>query len=171
MPGNKEYRKQYYIDNKDKIDKENKEYKQKNKEAMAAYYRDYRAKNKEKLAAQAKAREESDGRRSRYMLKYYAENKDKIAAVSKEWAKANPDRHAAIRLNSVIRRRRLIGGQQISKHYTRELVEIYAACPDGHEVDHIVPLRGKKVSGLHVPWNLEYLPSDDNRKKSNHFPV
>lgn len=36
-----------------------------------------------------------------------------------------------------------------------------------HEVDHIYPLQGKLVSGLHVPNNLRVIPRVDNRKKSN----
>jgi hypothetical protein len=41
--------------------------------------------------------------------------------------------------------------------------EIYENCPEEHDVDHIVPLLGKKVSGLHIPENLQYLPSYINR--------
>ena len=51
------------------------------------------------------------------------------------------------------------------------ILEIYAKCPEGHEVDHIIPLRGlidgRPVSGLHVQNNLQYLTREANRKKKN----
>ncbi len=38
-----------------------------------------------------------------------------------------------------------------------------------HDVDHIVPLCAKTVSGLHVHYNLQVIPTTENRKKNNSF--
>ena len=51
----------------------------------------------------------------------------------------------------------------------KKIMEIYVNRPEGYHVDHIIPLRGKLVSGLHVESNLQYLPALENMKKHNKF--
>lgn len=52
----------------------------------------------------------------------------------------------------------------------KELIkEFYKNRPEGYHVDHIIPLNGTKVCGLHTLTNLQYLPITENLKKHNKF--
>jgi len=54
--------------------------------------------------------------------------------------------------------------------FTSVCEEVVAKGP-GFEIDHIIPFRGKFVSGLHVPNNVQVIPTDVNKRKYNSFEV
>lgn len=52
-----------------------------------------------------------------------------------------------------------------------KIKEVYIKCPPDMEVDHIIPLKGELVSGLHVHNNLQYLYPVDNHIKNNKYHI
>lgn len=56
--------------------------------------------------------------------------------------------------------------------FSRDLLpkcrELLGKFPD-MTIDHIIPLQGENVCGLHVPSNLQLMPLSDNSSKWNHF--
>ena len=50
-----------------------------------------------------------------------------------------------------------------------QIREFYNNCPEGYHVDHIIPLKGELVSGLHVLSNLQYLTAEENMRKGNRY--
>lgn len=99
---------------------------------------------------------------------YVDKNLAKVKASKSKWSKTNPKkelakvrRYQAAKLNAT--------PDWLTKEQIIEMQNIYINCPKEYHVDHIVPLRGRNVRGLHVPWNLQYLPAKVNSRKSNKY--
>lgn len=138
----------------------------------------YRAKNPGKAAADARAwREKNPHAASRDSARYYAENRESEKQRTTAYRQANPERYRewerkntkARQAKNALRRARKLQATPpwLTEEHLRQMKEMYLNCPTGYEVDHIYPLMGRTSCGLHVPWNLQYLTAEQNRKKGN----
>lgn len=93
-------------------------------------------------------------------------NKDKVNAYYRDFYSKNKER--LIPYINAHRKGRIKDATPIWAN-KRDIRYFYLNCPEGYHVDHIIPLHGKFVSGLHVLENLQYLPATENLQKSNMF--
>ena len=92
-----------------------------------------------------------------------------VKARHKAWCKT-PEGKAKCREYSAKKKaKRLKRDVLLDKAGRKAMAEIYANCPDDWHVDHIAPLLGKTISGLHLPKNLQYLPAWVNHMKGNRW--
>jgi 5-methylcytosine-specific restriction endonuclease McrA len=101
-----------------------------------------------------------------YGRQHRLQNIEREREVKSRWRKLNPDKRCAYE------NRRRAGKAHPPWADRDAIAAFYAACPRSMVVDHIVPLKGKTmdgypISGLHVLWNLEYLPAQENSRKHN----
>jgi wobble nucleotide-excising tRNase len=153
--------------NKDKIRNDNKAWIAKNRERWLAIKVKSTAASAEKNRARVKAWKVAN---SDKVALWNSENKDRRKLLKKIWQSNNKEKKC---LSQAMRRAAKLRATPswLSREHHSEIVSIYnlAAALDLH-VDHIIPLRGKTVCGLHVPWNMQLLTKSENISKGNRIP-
>lgn len=159
----------YYINNRDKLLEREREYRNKHPERRAEIERKWRIKNP------AKAKQRG--------LNYYRNNKEQVQKrTANNYSKKvdiYKERHHKHYINNKHQYRAKDAKRRafelratpvwLTRDHFKQIEELYKLSGCGFEVDHIVPLCGTNVSGLHVPWNLQVIDCAANRKKSNRF--
>jgi len=153
---------QNYQQNRIYIDARQKRYNSKHENKLKTYQKQYQLDNKETIKIQK--------------AEYAKNNVKKLRKIQKTWRQRHPDRKLAD-----TRKRQIQKLHRTPKWLTKsDWIEINWAYTYAkqltketgikHEVDHIIPLRGKNISGLHCPQNLQILTKDQHKSKSNKWP-
>jgi len=127
-------------------------------EASQKAKREYYERNKKQVIARAQARTDEDKRR--YKKTHKINNPDlykeltslrrrRFRNATPKWLTAEDKIEIRLKYRLAIEKSRFTGIR--------------------YAVDHVIPLHGESVCGLHVPWNLEVIPQNENLKKYNKF--
>lgn len=158
---NPDYHKTYYQENKEQSDLKKREWAERNKEHVQVQRKQRYEEKREDLLSEKKD--------------YYKKNREKILEYKSAYQKIH--RH---KKNAVEAKRHTSKLQRTPSWLTQDHLDaieyfywlsrdLYLSTGEKYNVDHIVPLQGKNVCGLHVPWNLQVLPSDLNIAKGNKY--
>ena len=128
---------------------------------MSEIIAEYKKANREKLRRQGR--------------EYYADKIDEYRIRKKRWRETYPEKHCAgearRRAQKLFATPPWLTAEQHDEIllYYEEAMALRIYTGQEYHVDHIVPLQGKNVSGLHVPWNLRVILAKDNLIKGNKY--
>ena len=170
----------YQKDHKEAVNVKNKKWKHDNSDKVKASNKIYRANNKEKIAVKNKKWSDDNPKKRAIITKRYRQaNLDERRASTRAWNRDNPEKknfHGAKRRAAKLQRTVSWANLDKIKQIYIDCEEINlaaraAGCTDKFSVDHIIPMQGELVSGLHVENNLQIITLSDNSSKGNTFYV
>jgi 5-methylcytosine-specific restriction endonuclease McrA len=148
----------WYVENKEYANKTSAAYYLANKDKHKAAGKAWREANAAKVTESNRTKRQLDGDSIRARRRqHYAENKAAYVANAR-------NREAGKLLATPA----WADLDKIKEFYV-EAARLTAETGVVHVVDHIVPLRGKRVSGLHTHHNLQVITALENKMKSNRF--
>lgn len=158
-----------------------KEYRKIHKNETVTYHKTYYKIHKKELGKQhkeyiSKYRTDNKDKLIEYGIEYREKNQEKVKQSRADWAKNNPEKRATTEAK---RRAAKLHATPIWYESEKEFIEFVYKCRQElsnstgvqHDVDHIIPLQGKNVCGLHCIANLQIITQTENCKKSNKFEV
>jgi hypothetical protein len=152
------------------------------KACHTAYSTEWIASNREHYNKRIRDDRAADPDKYRQWANAYRDaDKERFHSIKREWVKKNPDKRKAILRKYHSTRH----AEDLARVRMRQAVKLLAtpAWADaaaiealyvearrlGRQVDHIVPLRGKTVCGLHCEANLQPLTQTENKSKGNRW--
>lgn len=135
----------------------------------ATYFKEYNASD----AGQEAKQRYYEKNRTQVIARAQARPVSEKQAYKSKYKQANPDLYKAL---TSFRRRRFRDATPpwLSPRQKSEIRELYKIAitmskttGERYVVDHIIPLQGEEVCGLHVPWNLRVITQEENLAKSN----
>jgi hypothetical protein len=169
----KEYSAGYYKKNRANMIQNAKDWAEKNKERRSELNAKWRANNPEKhLDSFRNWREKNKELHVKKVVDWQKLNPEKVKLSHDKWAKNN--RHV---FRMVAAERRAIcksaTPKWANKFFMKEIYHLARLRSEATgfmwHVDHVIPLKGKNVCGLHVETNMQVIPWIENIRKSNKF--
>lgn len=144
------------------INRQKREHYRKNRERLLSNVKEYYKNNKEKVLS--------------YQENYYRENSDKVKQRTKKYKKKNKDsyyareaKRRAMKVKATPKWFDELDDLLVKEAFSLARQRVKETGIDWH-VDHLVPLKSKKVCGLHCADNIQVIPALFNLKKNNKWP-
>ena len=170
----RENNRKYVKNNKEKVLEGKKRYRDTHSSPpRTEYMREWRLKNSEHINEYRRNYKGVRLDRTEYMREWRINNKEKLRVYFAEYRKSNVGK-----CNAWSKQKKLRKSQRCPAWADMQVIrDIYVKCAKiqeetgiPHHVDHVIPLSGKYISGLHVPENLQILTASENCSKSNKWP-